>query len=109
VDLAARWCSVLRLVVLNTVEAARAVYQALRGGPTECTLLHSRFRALERAAIVRHHGMKPGVQSALTRCTPGFMASRRSPRRRARICSRVQLATAIWTMRTMTRTIAITM
>jgi CRISPR-associated endonuclease/helicase Cas3 len=42
----------LTLVVLNTVEAARAVYQALRGGATECTLLHSRFRALERAALM---------------------------------------------------------
>jgi CRISPR-associated endonuclease/helicase Cas3 len=42
----------LTLVVLNTVEAARAVFQALRGGPTECTLLHSRFRALERAELM---------------------------------------------------------
>jgi CRISPR-associated endonuclease/helicase Cas3 len=42
----------LTLVVLNTVEAARAVYRALRGGPTECILLHSRFRALERAGLV---------------------------------------------------------
>jgi CRISPR-associated endonuclease/helicase Cas3 len=42
----------LTLVVLNTVPAARAVYQHLRGGPTECTLLHSRFRGIERAARV---------------------------------------------------------
>src|SRR5215472_6973948 len=42
----------LTLVVLNTVEAARAVYQALHGGPAECTLLHSRFRALERAELM---------------------------------------------------------
>ena len=42
----------LTLVVLNTVEAARAVYKALRGGPAECTLLHSRFRALERAELM---------------------------------------------------------
>ncbi|HEU5392335.1 MAG TPA: CRISPR-associated helicase Cas3' [Streptosporangiaceae bacterium] len=42
----------LTLVVLNTVEAARAVYQALRGGPAECTLLHSRFRALDRPALM---------------------------------------------------------
>jgi CRISPR-associated endonuclease/helicase Cas3 len=42
----------LTLVVLNTVEAARAVYKALRGGPVECTLLHSRFRALERAELM---------------------------------------------------------
>jgi CRISPR-associated endonuclease/helicase Cas3 len=42
----------LTLVVLNTLEAARAVYRALRGGPSECTLLHSRFRALERAGLM---------------------------------------------------------
>jgi CRISPR-associated endonuclease/helicase Cas3 len=42
----------LTLVVLNTVEAARAVYKALRGGPAACTLLHSRFRALERAELM---------------------------------------------------------
>jgi CRISPR-associated endonuclease/helicase Cas3 len=42
----------LTLVVLNTVEAARAVYKTLRGGPFECTLLHSRFRALERAELM---------------------------------------------------------
>ncbi len=42
----------LTLVVLNTVEAARAVYQVLRGGPAECTLLHSWFRALERAGLM---------------------------------------------------------
>ena len=39
----------LTLVVLNTVSAARAVYQHLRGGPVECTLLHSRFRGIDRA------------------------------------------------------------
>jgi CRISPR-associated endonuclease/helicase Cas3 len=38
----------LTLVVLNTVEAARQVYKQLRGGPYDCTLLHSRFRAIER-------------------------------------------------------------
>jgi CRISPR-associated endonuclease/helicase Cas3 len=42
----------LTLVVLNTVEAARAVYKVLHGGPVECTLLHSRFRALERAELM---------------------------------------------------------
>jgi CRISPR-associated endonuclease/helicase Cas3 len=39
----------LTLVVLNTVPAARAIYQHLRGGPVECTLLHSRFRGIDRA------------------------------------------------------------
>jgi CRISPR-associated endonuclease/helicase Cas3 len=42
----------LTLVVLNTVAAARAVHKALRGGPAECTLLHSRFRGVERAALM---------------------------------------------------------
>ena len=42
----------LTLVVLNTVEAARTVYKALRGGPAECTLLHSRFRGVERAELM---------------------------------------------------------
>ena len=39
----------LTLVVLNTVDAAREVYKQLRGGPADCTLLHSRFRGVERA------------------------------------------------------------
>jgi CRISPR-associated endonuclease/helicase Cas3 len=42
----------LTLVVLNTVEAARAVYKALHGGTAECTLLHSRFRGVERAGLM---------------------------------------------------------
>jgi CRISPR-associated endonuclease/helicase Cas3 len=40
----------LTLVVLNTVDAARHVYKQLRGGPYDCTLLHSRFRGIERWA-----------------------------------------------------------
>ncbi|MGH3246597.1 MAG: type I-G CRISPR-associated helicase/endonuclease Cas3g [Trebonia sp.] len=39
----------LTLVVANTVSAARDVYKQLRGGPAACTLLHSRFRGIERA------------------------------------------------------------
>jgi CRISPR-associated endonuclease/helicase Cas3 len=42
----------LTLVVLNTVEAAREVYKHLRGGPAECTLLHSRFRTIERTRLM---------------------------------------------------------
>ena len=38
----------LTLVVLNTVEAAQQVYKKLRGGPYDLTLLHSRFRGIER-------------------------------------------------------------
>jgi len=39
----------LTLVVANTVPTARDVYKQLRGGPVDCTLLHSRFRGIERA------------------------------------------------------------
>jgi CRISPR-associated endonuclease/helicase Cas3 len=42
----------LTLVVLNTVEAARNVYKQLRGGSVDCTLLHSRFRGIERAQLM---------------------------------------------------------
>jgi CRISPR-associated endonuclease/helicase Cas3 len=38
------------LVVLNTVAAVQQVYRRLRGGPVDVTLLHSRFRGIERAA-----------------------------------------------------------
>lgn len=43
----------LTLVVLNTVDAARSVYQALvkRRGH-DCALLHSRFRAIERQQVM---------------------------------------------------------
>jgi CRISPR-associated endonuclease/helicase Cas3 len=43
----------LTLVVLNTVTAAREVHKALRGAAASCTLLHSRFRARERAELVQ--------------------------------------------------------
>jgi CRISPR-associated endonuclease/helicase Cas3 len=36
------------LVVLNTVDAAQQVYRQLRGGPVDVTLLHSRYRGIER-------------------------------------------------------------
>jgi CRISPR-associated endonuclease/helicase Cas3 len=42
----------LTLVVLNTVEAARAVFKELRGGPFSCAVLHSRFRAIERQRLM---------------------------------------------------------
>lgn len=42
----------LTLVVLNTVGAAQDVYKQLRGGPVDCTLLHSRFRGVERARLM---------------------------------------------------------
>jgi CRISPR-associated endonuclease/helicase Cas3 len=42
----------LTLVVLNTVESARTVFRDLRSGPSGCTLLHSRFRAVEREQLM---------------------------------------------------------
>jgi CRISPR-associated endonuclease/helicase Cas3 len=43
----------LTLVVTNTVDAAQRVYRQLRdGGARDCTLLHSRFRGIERAERV---------------------------------------------------------
>jgi CRISPR-associated endonuclease/helicase Cas3 len=50
----------LTLVVLNTVPAAREVYRQLRGGPYECTLLHSRFRGIERARLMADVTERPG-------------------------------------------------
>lgn len=43
----------LTLVVLNTVATAREVYKQLRGGSVNCTLLHSRFRGVERAELMK--------------------------------------------------------
>ena len=42
----------LTLAVLNTVDAARDVYKNLRQGPADCTLLHSRFRGVERVRLM---------------------------------------------------------
>jgi CRISPR-associated endonuclease/helicase Cas3 len=42
----------LTLVVLNTVDAARAVHKHLRKAHANCTLLHSRFRATERKQLL---------------------------------------------------------
>jgi CRISPR-associated endonuclease/helicase Cas3 len=50
----------LTLVVLNTVTAAREVHKVLRGTVTPCTLLHSRFRALERTELAQKVSEPPG-------------------------------------------------
>jgi CRISPR-associated endonuclease/helicase Cas3 len=42
----------LTLVVLNTVDAARGVFKALRGKPVPCALMHSRFRGVEREQLL---------------------------------------------------------
>ncbi len=50
----------LTLVVVNTVRTARDVYAALRDMPVELTLLHSRFRGVEREALIRRLTDEPG-------------------------------------------------
>jgi CRISPR-associated endonuclease/helicase Cas3 len=49
----------LTLIVLNTVRAAQETYRQLRGGPYECTLLHSRFRGIERARLMADVAERP--------------------------------------------------
>jgi len=51
----------LTLVVVNTVEAARGVHAALRGQPVPRTLLHSRFRGVERQQLIRKVIDAPGA------------------------------------------------
>lgn len=50
----------LTLVVLNTVDAARTVYEALPAGSAERTLIHSRFRGHERRELTRRVTGLPG-------------------------------------------------
>lgn len=50
----------LTLVVLNTVDAARKVHQRLAGKTVPCTLIHSRFRSHERAALAARVAADPG-------------------------------------------------
>src|SRR5215468_87476 len=49
----------LTLVVLNTVQAAREVYQRLSGAAADRTLLHSRFRGIERALTMADVAASP--------------------------------------------------
>ncbi len=50
----------LTLVVANTVPVAREVFAALRDVPAELTLLHSRFRGVEREALIQRLTGVPG-------------------------------------------------
>ncbi len=59
----------LTLVVLNTVDAARRVYAALPAGDAERTLIHSRFRGHERAALASWVASKPGVSGHIVVAT----------------------------------------
>jgi CRISPR-associated endonuclease/helicase Cas3 len=59
----------LTLVVLNTVEAARQVFKSLRGQAVPCTLLHSRFRGIERERLIEQIIAKPGQQGRIVVAT----------------------------------------
>lgn len=50
----------LTLVVVNTVKTARALYAELSKGPTPCTLLHSRFRGVDRDRLMTRLLHDPG-------------------------------------------------
>jgi len=49
--LASHRAGTLTLVILDGVPAAQEVYRQLRRGPVACVLLHSQFRAIERATL----------------------------------------------------------
>jgi CRISPR-associated endonuclease/helicase Cas3 len=59
----------LTLVVMNTVKAAQAVYEDLRGGPVPCVLLHSRFRVHERQRLVKEVTAPPQEQGRIVVAT----------------------------------------
>lgn len=50
----------LTLVVVNTVAAAHGIHAALRGGDVPHTLLHSRFRGVDRRQLVAEVTAGPG-------------------------------------------------
>jgi CRISPR-associated endonuclease/helicase Cas3 len=52
----------LTLVVVNTVRTARALYQELRKAGPPCTLLHSRFRGVDRDRLMDQVLAQPGPE-----------------------------------------------
>lgn len=52
----------LTLAVLNTVRSARALYQEIRKAGTPCTLLHSRFRGIDRDRLMDQVLAEPGPE-----------------------------------------------
>ncbi len=56
----------LTIIALNTIQAAREVYRQLRGGPYGCTLLHSWFRGIERAALITDVVRRPEGRVVVT-------------------------------------------
>lgn len=59
----------LTLVVVNTVKTARAVYQALGKSATPCTLLHSRFRGIDRERLIDRVLAEPGPEGHIVVAT----------------------------------------
>ncbi|HUY52869.1 MAG TPA: CRISPR-associated helicase Cas3' [Streptosporangiaceae bacterium] len=59
----------LTLVVLNTVDAARNVFKALRGQPVPRTLLHSRFRGVERERLIKDVTAEPEADGRIVVAT----------------------------------------
>jgi CRISPR-associated endonuclease/helicase Cas3 len=55
----------LTLVVVNTVDAAQRLYPQLRAGATECTLLHPRFRGIERVGRLAAVTGPPGQRGRI--------------------------------------------
>jgi CRISPR-associated endonuclease/helicase Cas3 len=53
----------LTLVVMNTVDAAQRLYRQLRADAGNCTLLHTRFRGIERADRLAAALGEPGKDS----------------------------------------------
>jgi CRISPR-associated endonuclease/helicase Cas3 len=58
----------LTLVVVNTVAAARGVHHALRDRPVPRTLVHSRFRGVEREELVHNLMTPPGEAGRIVEC-----------------------------------------
>ncbi|MCZ7430050.1 CRISPR-associated helicase Cas3' [Micromonospora sp. WMMA1949] len=59
----------LTLVVLNTVAAARNVHAVISKGVTPCTLLHSRFRGVDRKALLNRVLEQPGERGHIVVAT----------------------------------------
>ena len=55
----------LTLVVANTVDAAQRLYRQLRVGATECTMLHARFRGVERVGRLAAVTGPPGQRGRI--------------------------------------------
>jgi CRISPR-associated endonuclease/helicase Cas3 len=59
----------LTLVALNTVDAARQVFRNLRNQGVPCTLLHSRFRGVEREGLIQEITAAPADEGRIVVAT----------------------------------------